>query len=89
MRAVAASMATSACSISKSADAQNERNGIMVFRKVDANDIEESEFFALKRKLHLQKARSEGRGSFTGRFRYFSSVDWRQLCCWRREQRFQ
>jgi hypothetical protein len=27
--------------------------------KVDANDIEASEFFALKRKIHLQKARSE------------------------------
>jgi hypothetical protein len=60
MRAVAASMAASASSIAKSADAQNERNGIMVFAgKVDANDIEASEFFALKRKLHLHKARSE------------------------------
>jgi hypothetical protein len=53
-------MAASASSISKSADAQNERNGIMVFSvKVDANYIEESELFALKRKVHLQKARSE------------------------------
>jgi hypothetical protein len=60
MRAVAASMAASASSIAKSADAQKERNGIMVFAgKVDANYIEASEFFALKRKLHLQKARSE------------------------------
>jgi hypothetical protein len=60
MRAVAASMAASASSISKSADAQNERNGIIVFSgKVDSNDIEASEFFALKLKIHLQKARSE------------------------------
>jgi hypothetical protein len=60
MRAVAASIAASTSSIYKSADAQNERNGIMVLSgKVDANDIEASEFFALKRKIHLQKARSE------------------------------
>jgi hypothetical protein len=53
-------MAASASSIYKSADAQNERNGIMVFSgKVDANDIEASEFFNLKRKIHLQKSRSE------------------------------
>jgi hypothetical protein len=60
MRTVAASMAASASSISKSADAQTERNGIMVFAgKVDADDIEAKEFFALKRKFHLQKARAE------------------------------
>jgi hypothetical protein len=32
----------------------------MVFSgKVDANDIESSEFFALKRKIHLKMSRSE------------------------------
>jgi hypothetical protein len=60
MRAVAASMAASASSIAKSADAQTERNGIMVFAgKVDADDVEAKEFFALKRKFHLQKARAK------------------------------
>jgi hypothetical protein len=60
MRAVAASMAASASSIAKSADAQTERNGIMVFSgKVDADDVEAKEFFALKRKFHLHKARAE------------------------------
>jgi hypothetical protein len=60
MRAVAASMAASASSIAKSADAQTERNGIMMFAgKVDADDVEAKEFFALKRKFHLQKARDE------------------------------
>jgi hypothetical protein len=60
MRAVAASMAASASSIAKSADAQTERNGIMVFAgKVDADDVEAKELFALKRKFHLQKARAE------------------------------
>jgi hypothetical protein len=60
MRAVSASMAASASSIAKSADAQTERNGIMMFAgKVDADDIEAKEFFALKRKFHLQKARAE------------------------------
>jgi hypothetical protein len=60
MRAVAASMAASASSIVKSADAQTERNGIMLFAgKVDADDVEAKEFFALKRKFHLQKARAE------------------------------
>jgi hypothetical protein len=61
IRAVATSMAASAFSIAKSADAQTERNGIMVFAgKVDADDVEAKEFFALKRKFHLQKARAEG-----------------------------
>jgi ATP-dependent helicase YprA (DUF1998 family) len=56
MRVVSASMAASASSIAKSADAQTERNGIMVFAgKVDADDVEAKEFFALKRKFHLQK----------------------------------
>jgi hypothetical protein len=60
MSAVSASVAASASSISKSAYTHNERNGIMVFAgKVDAKDIEASELFALKRKLHMQKARSE------------------------------
>jgi hypothetical protein len=59
MRAVAASMAASASSIAKSADAQTERNGVMAFAgKVDADDVEAKEFFALKRKFHLQKARA-------------------------------
>jgi hypothetical protein len=60
MRAVAASIAASASSIAKSADAQIERNGIMVFAgKEDADDVKAKEFFALKRKFHLQKARAE------------------------------
>jgi hypothetical protein len=60
MRAVAASMAASASSIAKSADAQTERNGTMVFGgKVDAGDVEAKEFFAWKRKFHLQKAHAE------------------------------
>jgi hypothetical protein len=65
MRAVAASMAASASSIAKSrivksADAQTERNGIMVFAgKVDADEVETKEFFGLKRKFHLQMARAE------------------------------
>jgi hypothetical protein len=58
MRAVAASMAASSSSIAKSADAQTERNGIMVFAGMDdADDTEAKEFFALKRKFHLKKAR--------------------------------
>jgi hypothetical protein len=65
MRAVAASMAASASSIAKSrivksADAQTERNGIVVFAgKVDADEVETKEFFGLKRKFHLQMARAE------------------------------
>jgi hypothetical protein len=60
MHAVAASMAASASSIAKSADAQTEPNGIMVFsEKVDTDDVEAKEFFALKHKFHLQKARAE------------------------------
>jgi hypothetical protein len=60
MRAVAASMAASASSIAKSADAQTGRNGIMVFAgKMEADDVEADEFFALKCKFHLQKARAE------------------------------
>jgi hypothetical protein len=60
MRAIAASMAASASSIANSADAQTERNGIMVFAgKMDADDVETKDFFALKRKFHLQKARAE------------------------------
>jgi hypothetical protein len=60
MHAVAASMAASASSIAKSADAETERNGIMVFsEKVDTDDVEAKGFFALKRKFHLQKARAE------------------------------
>jgi hypothetical protein len=60
IRAVAASMAASASSISKSAVAQTELNGILVFAgKVDADDVEAKEFFALKRKFRLQKARAD------------------------------
>jgi LAS superfamily LD-carboxypeptidase LdcB len=60
MRAVAASMAAAASSISKSAVAQTELNGILVFAgKVDADDVEAKEFFALKRKFRLQKARAD------------------------------
>jgi hypothetical protein len=60
MRAVAASMAVSASSVAKIADAQTERKGIMVFvGKVDADDVEAKEFFAFKRKFHLQRARAE------------------------------
>jgi hypothetical protein len=60
MCAVAASAAASAFSIAKSADARAERNTIMVFTgKVDVDDVETKEFFALKCKFHLQKARAE------------------------------
>jgi hypothetical protein len=69
MRAVAASMAASASSIAKNADAKNEINVIMEFAgKADSNDIEASEFFALKRKIHLQKAHSEIYALLTSRF---------------------
>jgi hypothetical protein len=54
MRAVAASMVASAPSIAKSADAQTERNVIMVFAgKVDADDVAAKEIFALTRKFLL------------------------------------
>jgi hypothetical protein len=53
MRAVAASMAASASSIAKSVDTQAERNGIMVFAMMYADDVEANECFALKRKFHL------------------------------------
>jgi hypothetical protein len=46
--------------LKKGADVQTERNGIMMFAgKLDADDVEAKEFFALKRKFHLQKARAE------------------------------
>jgi hypothetical protein len=60
MRAVAASMASSASSIAKNADAQNETNGIMVFAgNVDSNEIEASAFLEFKRKIHMKKERSD------------------------------
>jgi hypothetical protein len=60
MRAVDASMVASDYNIAKNADAQNQKNGIMVFAgKLDLNDIEVSEFYALQHKIHLQNERSE------------------------------
>jgi hypothetical protein len=60
MRAVAAEMAASASRIAKSADAQTERDGIVVFGgKVDADDVEAKELFAFKCMFHLQRARAE------------------------------
>ncbi len=60
MLTMAKSMAASADSVSNNAAAQTERNGIMLFvGKIDDGDHEAKEYFALKRKIHLENARIE------------------------------
>ena len=60
MISVAKSMAASAESVGKNAAAQSERNGIMLFSgKYDVEDESAQEFFRLRKKMHLNKARAE------------------------------
>jgi hypothetical protein len=67
MLAMAKSMAASADSVKKNAAAQAERNGIMLFvGKIDDSDQAAKEYFALKRKIHLENARIEASAATSG-----------------------
>lgn len=59
MLSVAKSMAASAESVGKNAAAQSERNGILFIGKFDVEDESAQEFFLLRKKMHLDNARSE------------------------------
>jgi hypothetical protein len=64
---MAKSMAASADSVKKNAAAQAERNGIMLFvGKIDDSDQAAKEYFALKRKIHLENARIEASAATRG-----------------------
>jgi hypothetical protein len=67
MLAMAKSMAASADSVKTNAAAQTERNGIMLFvGKIDDGDQAAKEYFALKRKIHLESARIEASSATRG-----------------------